>query len=126
MMKAHPWERCPVLSIGANVGTCSKVVGVTRHTRILVMGKVWDREEVLRYDHLRGYSRAEFLDLAADVAQECIPGPSANQHDGENGDTGKVHGHGSSQLDGVGAKLKGRVSKVILTNGLDSCTKSVQ
>jgi len=96
-MKAHPWESHPVLSMGANVGTRSKVVGITRHTRILVMGEVWDREEVLRYDHSRGYSQAEFLYLAADVVQECITGPSANQHDGENGDPGKVRGQCQAQ-----------------------------
>jgi len=67
MMKAHPWERSSTLSVGANVGTRSKVVGVTRHSRVLMMSEVWDCEEVLRYNHARGHSGAKLLYLAMDV-----------------------------------------------------------
>jgi len=56
-----------MLSIGANVGMHSKVVGLTRHKWILVMSEVWDHEKILRYNHTRGHSRAELLYLVLNI-----------------------------------------------------------
>ena len=43
--------------------------------------------------------------MAADVAEECVAGPAADEHDGEDGDAGQVHGHGGPGPDGVCADL---------------------
>ena len=70
---------------------CSEVVGVSMGTRVLMLGNVWDGEEVMRKEHMRGHPHTEFLYLAMDVVEEGIAGPVANQHDSENWHPSKVH-----------------------------------
>ena len=68
-------------------------------------GSVRDGEEIRRENHFSGHASAEILDLAADVAQEGVTGPPANEHDGVDWDTSQIHCHGCPGSDGVGSDV---------------------
>jgi len=72
MMNAHPWESCLTLSIGTNIGTCSKVVGDAGDLGVFMMSEVRNGEEVLRYNHTCCHAGAELLHLSMDVSEKCI------------------------------------------------------
>jgi hypothetical protein len=48
----------------------------------------------------------ELEDLAADVPEESVGGPAADEHDAKNGYSCKVHGHGAALTDGVGPHIQ--------------------
>ena len=77
---------------------------------------VGDGEEVRSANHARGNSRAELLNLTANVPQEGIATPSAYQHDCVDGDLVEVHRHGCSAPQGVGANLFRRETEAILAH----------
>ena len=81
------------VAVGAGAGVFSVNVG--------------DGEEVLGLEanHAFGHACAELEDLAADVPQEGIRGPAPDEHDGKNGDTSEVHGHGSPRPKGVSSDV---------------------
>ena len=95
-----------MLGIGAKIGMRSEVVGgVSTGVGVLVVGNVWDGEEVMRMEHTRGHPCTEFLYLVMDVLEEGITGPAADLHDSENWHPSKVHCHGCTQSYGVGANI---------------------
>ena len=62
---------------------------------------------------------AELFDLLADVFEECVALPSAEQHDGEDWNIVKVHGHGCTRTDGVGTDIGGFESKPVFAKCVD-------
>jgi hypothetical protein len=76
------------LGVKAKMGTCREVVMMVAGSRVVTVAGVGDGEKVLGQDHLAGDSGAEILNLAANVAEEGVAGPTANQHDRVNGDAG--------------------------------------
>jgi hypothetical protein len=82
--------------------------------------KVRDGEEVLSLGahHASRDTGAKLEDLAADVPQESVGGPTANEHDGKNRDAGQVHGHGGARSNGVGAHVQMRETKDVGANAL--------
>lgn len=52
-----------------------------------------DGVELAVFHHAVGDVLGELHHLGAEVDEEGVTGPSANQHDGVDRDTGKVHGH---------------------------------
>ena len=49
--------------------------------------------EGLDLDHFRGDTKTKFLNLLSDVMKESEARPSSYQHDGEDRDSGEIHGH---------------------------------
>ena len=77
-------------------------------------------EEVLRVGahHPGGDPGAELEDLVADVPEESVRGPASDEHDGEHGDSGEVHGHGAAGTDGVGPHVQAQETEDIGANTL--------
>jgi hypothetical protein len=61
--------------------------------------------------------------LASNVTEESVRGPAANEHDGENGDSGEVHGHGSAGSEGVSTDVFGGETQDILAEASSSRAK---
>jgi hypothetical protein len=86
----------------------------------------WDREEVVRHDHALGNASAELLDLLADVTQESVTRPLADEHDGIHRDASEVHRHGGTRAKRMEADLFGIKTKEVLAYALDGSTKATQ
>jgi hypothetical protein len=88
-------------------------------------GKVWQCKEVLGWsaDHAGRDTRTKLEDLASNVTEESVRGPATNEHDGENGDSGEVHGHGSAGSKGVSADVFGGETQDILAEARSSRAK---
>jgi hypothetical protein len=56
-----------------------------------------DGEEVAVFDHPGGDMLGELHDLGAEVDEEGVAGPTADQHDGVDRYTSEVHCHGGSR-----------------------------
>ena len=67
--------------------------------------EVWGCEETLMAEHAAGDVVCELFHLLSYVVEEGITGPASYHHDGEGGNSCKVHGHGGSGSDGVGADV---------------------
>jgi hypothetical protein len=76
------------LGVKATMGTCREVVMMVAGSRVLTVAGVGDGEKIFGDDHFAGNAGTEILNLATDVAEECIAGPAANQHDRVNRDVG--------------------------------------
>jgi len=77
-------------------------------------------------EHAAGDAGCEGGDLAADVAQERVACPAADQHDGEDGDAGEVHGHGGPGADGVCANLGGAKPQEVLAQLRDTLSQVLE
>jgi hypothetical protein len=108
------------LGVKATMRTCREVVMMVAGARVFTLGGVGDGEKIFGDDHLAGNAGTEILNLATDVAEEGVAGPTAYQHDRINRDVGEVHGHGRSGSDGMGAHLPGREAQDILAYGGDA------
>ena len=48
----------------------------------------------------------ELFDLFYNVMEEDIIGPVYHHHDGEGGNSSRIHGHSSARYDGVGTNIR--------------------
>ena len=53
--------------------------------------------------HSLGQVLVEFLDLFAEVEQEGVAGPAAEEHDHDSGDAGEEESHSSGRTEGMEA-----------------------
>ena len=60
-------------------------------------------EELVMLDHSLGDSGAELLNLFPNVQEECVTGPTAKEHDGEDRCTCEIHSHGATRADRMDA-----------------------
>ena len=67
--------------------------------------EVGSSEVAFMTEHAAGDIVGELLHFFSDVAEESITGPASYHHDDEGGNSCKVHGHGGSGSDGVGANI---------------------
>ena len=56
-------------------------------------------------EHAAGNIMGELFHPFSDVVEEIISGPTSYHHDGEGGNSCKVHGNGSSRSNGMGADV---------------------
>jgi hypothetical protein len=68
--------------------TCREVVRMVAGARVVTVVGVGDGEKIFGDDHFAGNTGTEILNLATDVAEEGVAGPTANQHDRVNRDVG--------------------------------------
>ena len=61
---------------------CGVVVTMVMVAWVLCGSKFRDGENVVRYNHLLGETCTKFLDLATNIAEEGITGPTSNQQTG--------------------------------------------
>jgi len=82
-----------------------------------VRNLVWDGVEAGGVNHAAGDATTEFLDLFADVEEECIRAPATQKHDGIGWYAIKIHGHSCSGPIGVGTKEFSWETEVFLAHG---------
>jgi len=118
MRKGKGWKLCPSMGARANIGTTREVVDVSRDLWVFGTYAVGNRKEIWQCNHAVGDTNTEFLYLFANVSQEGIARPSANQHDCIDRNISEVHSHCCTRTDGVRAHLVGLESKNIFANRL--------
>eukprot|EP00957_Ditylum_brightwellii_P195255 14874927-Ditylum_brightwellii.AAC.1 len=77
------------------------------------------RHSLSLYQHEGGDIFSELLGLLADVEEEGIRAPSANQHDCVDRDIGKVHVHGAGTSVAVGTYFIFGETQGVAPDGLD-------